>query len=269
MRLRSRFGSRGMSERFAEQAMAYERKVYQRIDRIFVMGDFLTQSFVNDFDIPPERIVNISHGANLDTIPEPRADKNYASAEVLFIAKEFERKGGRTLLPAFHRVRQKIPHAVLHVVGAPTPPPADLPLDGVKWHGFLRKEVPEQAAVLSDLLQRCSVFVLPSLYEPFGISVSEAMLYAIPPIITGDWGLGEKIEDGISGIHVKPGNEDELTAALSELLLNPAKAAAFGAAARKRGLERFTWPSVVNRLRESLETLRSQPPLNAVAQQKP
>lgn len=263
MRLRSPYGARGFDERRAAQALAYERKVAQKMDRVFVMGDYLAKSFSEDLGVEPRRIINISHGANLDEIPVPDPLKNYASLEVLFVGVEFERKGGRVLLPAFQRVRQKIPDAVLHVIGTRGEPPADLPMENVRWHGFKRKEVPEEAAVIEDLYRRCSVFVLPSFYEPFGISVSEAMLYGIAPIITGDWGVAEKVVPGVSGLHVKAGDEDGLAAALMELLGSPEKAASFGRAARQRGLDHFTWPAVVKNLGLALEEMHAEPPLSA------
>lgn len=263
MRLRSPYGARGFDERRAAAALAYERKVAQKMDRVFVMGDYLARSFSEDLGVEPRRIINISHGANLDEIPVPDPQKNYASLEVLFVGVEFERKGGRVLLPAFQRVRQKIPDAVLHVIGTRGEPPADLPMENVRWHGFKRKEVPEEAAVIEDLYRRCSVFVLPSFYEPFGISVSEAMLYGIAPIITGDWGVAEKVVPGVSGLHVKAGDEDGLAAALMELLGSPEKAASFGRAARQRGLDHFTWPAVVKNLGHALEEMHAEPPLSA------
>ena len=263
MRLRSPYGARGFDERRAAAALAYERKVAQKMDRVFVMGDYLARSFSEDLGVEPRRIINISHGANLDEIPVPDPQKNYASLEVLFVGVEFERKGGRVLLPAFQRVRQKIPDAVLHVIGTRGEPPADLPMENVRWHGFKRKEVPEEAVVIEDLYRRCSVFVLPSFYEPFGISVSEAMLYGIAPIITGDWGVAEKVVPGVSGLHVKAGDEDGLAAALMELLGSPEKAASFGRAARQRGLDHFTWPAVVKNLGHALEEMHAEPPLSA------
>jgi glycosyltransferase involved in cell wall biosynthesis len=139
-------------------------------------------------------------------------------------------------------------------------------MEGVRWHGFMRKEVPEEAAVIEDLFRRSSVFVLPSLYEPFGISVSEAMLYGIPPIITGDWGVAEKVIPGVSGLHVKPGDEESLVTALTELLTDPGKAESFGKAARQRGVDLFTWPAVVRKLRFELERMRQSPPLAGGAQ---
>jgi glycosyltransferase involved in cell wall biosynthesis len=264
MRLRSPYGARGFDERRAAQALEYERKVAQKMDRVFVMGDYLAQSFEEDLGVSPKRIINISHGANLDEIPSPDPQKNYASLEVLFVAVEFERKGGRVLLPAFQRVRQQIPGAVLHVIGTRGEPPGDLPLENVRWHGFKRKEVPDEAAVILDLYRRCSVFVLPSFYEPFGISVSEAMLYGIAPIITGDWGVAEKVVPGVSGLHVKAGDEVGLAAALLELLSDPEKAASFGRAARQRGLDFFTWPAVVKNLGKALAEMHEEPPLSSL-----
>ncbi len=264
MRLRSPYGARGFDERRAAQALEYERKVAQKMDRVFVMGDYLAQSFEEDLGVSPKRIINISHGANLDEIPSPDPQKNYASLEVLFVAVEFERKGGRVLLPAFQRVRQQIPGAVLHVIGTRGEPPDDLPLENVRWHGFKRKEVPDEAAVILDLYRRCSVFVLPSFYEPFGISVSEAMLYGIAPIITGDWGVAEKVVPGVSGLHVKAGDEVGLAAALLELLSDPEKAASFGRAARQRGLDFFTWPAVVKNLGKALAEMHEEPPLSSL-----
>ena len=264
MRLRSPYGARGFDERRAAQALAYERKVAQKMDRVFVMGEYLAQSFEEDLGVSSHRIVNISHGANLDEIPTPDPQKNYASLEVLFVAVEFERKGGRVLLPAFQRVRQHVPGADLHVIGTRGEPPADLPLENVRWHGFMRKEVPAEAAVIEDLYRRCSVFVLPSFYEPFGISVSEAMLYGIAPIITGDWGVAEKVVPGVSGLHVKAGDEAGLADALLELLSDPEKAACFGRSARQRGLDFFTWPAVVKNLGKALAEMQEEPPLSSL-----
>jgi starch synthase len=153
---------------------------------------------------------------------------------------------------------------VLHVIGTRGEPPGDLPLENVRWHGFKRKEVPDEAAVILDLYRRCSVFVLPSFYEPFGISVSEAMLYGIAPIITGDWGVAEKVVPGVSGLHVKAGDEVGLAAALLELLSDPEKAASFGRAARQRGLDFFTWPAVVKNLGKALAEMHEEPPLSSL-----
>jgi glycosyltransferase involved in cell wall biosynthesis len=136
-------------------------------------------------------------------------------------------------------------------------------MEGVQWHGFLRKEIPAENERLQVLFKRCSVFVLPSLYEPYGISVSEAMLYGLPAIITGDWGVAEKVEPGVSGFHVRPGHEDDIAAALDDLLGNPAKAAAMGLAARTRALDRFTWPNVIQRMRAAIEAASESPPLSA------
>jgi glycosyltransferase involved in cell wall biosynthesis len=74
--------------------------------------------------------------------------------------------------------------------------------------------------------------------------------------------VAEKVIPGVSGLHVKAGDEDSLTAALLELLTDPAKAEAYGRAARQRGVDHFTWPAVVRRLGVALEEMRQEPPLS-------
>jgi glycosyltransferase involved in cell wall biosynthesis len=253
MRLRSPFGAAGLSTRDNTRALAYERSLYQRIDRIFTMSEFLRRSFIEDFGIAEDRVISIGAGANLDHLPPANPAKDYGSGQILFIGMDFERKGGCELLQAFAKVRSQFPTAILHIVGPKNGPPANLPLDGVQWHGFLNKDVPEDASRLEALFHTSCVFVLPSLYEPFGIAPAEAMLHGIPAVVTGEWALAETVLDGKTGQHVKAGCVEHLASELHKLLIDPAKAQFMGNAARSHALERFTWQSVVRQLGRELE----------------
>lgn len=264
MRLRTAYGSKDINSKLAQEAIAFERSVSQRLDRIFVMGEFLAESFINDYDVDPSRIINIGHGANLDTTPEDNPSKNYSTPEILFIGVDFERKGGPQLLLAMNQLIKVMPHAKLHIVGPLHAPPSNIPLNGVVWHGFLRKEAPEEARKLNHLFEQCNIFILPSLYEPFGISVAEAMLHAMAPIVSGDWGLGEKVEPGISGLHVIPGDQSSIYEALLTLCTNSERMRAMGQAARARAIERFTWQSVVKKLCYHMNELQSHQPINTL-----
>ena len=58
-------------------------------------------------------------------------------------------------------------------------------------------------------MRRATVFILPSKYDPQGISTTEAMSYGIPAIVTNNWGLGENIEHGVTGLHLPELSEAE------------------------------------------------------------
>ncbi len=162
-----------------DRALAYERRVYHGMDRVLAMSGYLRDWFLRNFDVPPERVINVGGGMNLDRLPDYQEDKPYTSREVLFIGAD-SRKGGWELLKAFRAVRDKLPDAVLHLVG---PRQLSVPADlqgGVVYHGFLSKSDLAQKEQLEQLFRRCVLFVMPSLYEPFGIAPLEAIVHRCP-----------------------------------------------------------------------------------------
>ncbi|MEQ8662343.1 MAG: glycosyltransferase, partial [Gammaproteobacteria bacterium] len=62
-----------------------------------------------------------------------------------------------------------------------------------------------------------------------------------PIVATDVCGVAELIEDGISGLIVRPEDPDNLAAALAALLDDPARAAAMGTRIRAVVEERFSW----------------------------
>jgi glycosyltransferase involved in cell wall biosynthesis len=248
---------RSLSPRRVQAGLAYERKVYSGIDRVFAMSDYLRRSFINDFDVPAERVSNIGAGVNLDEIPEPTPDKRYDTQAVLFLGADFTRKGGPQLLEAFRRVRETHPRATLHIVGpkALTIPPEQSA--GVEFHGYLQKSDPAQMAVLNRLFRECCLFVLPSLYEPFGIAPLEAMLYEVPAIVSGDWALQESVTPGVTGEHVRPGSVDDLVDRMRSLLGDPDALARMGRAGREHVLAHHTWPAVVRKMIEEISAVQA------------
>jgi len=86
-----------------------------------------------------------------------------------------------------------------------------------------------------SLINAADVFVLPSLAEPFGLVLIEAMALGKPVIATNAGGPREIVEDGRTGLLVAPGNPAALGAAISRLLLDEGVRTTMGA----RGKERF------------------------------
>lgn len=262
LRMRSPYGRLLVSDRLVEKAMAYERRLYHRLDLILTMSEYLRRSFIDDFDVPPDRVVNIGAGANLDELPEVVPVETRKGQGVLFIGADFERKGGHVLLEAFAGVRAQMPEAELHIVGPRQGPPEGLPTEKVVWHGFLDKSSPDGAATMKRLLSECRALALPSLYEPFGIAPVEAMLHGMPAVVTGDWALGETVTQEVNGLHVKAGDAVSLKEALLRVLSEPGLAARLGGQAVSHAQRHFTWPRVVDKLRLALEAMESRPALN-------
>jgi starch synthase len=190
---------------------------------------------------------------NLRDIPPANPQKDYAAPRILFIGIDFVRKGGPQLLEAFRIVRGARPDAELHIVGPETIRDHS---PGVVFHGRLSKSDPAQKIKLESLFRESSVFVMPSLYEPFGIAPLEAMLYQLPCVVTDAWALREIVTPGFNGDLVPRGSIDAIATKLLQLLSDPKVLAVMGQHGRDVALHGYTWTVVASRMLTAMEHLR-------------
>jgi alpha-maltose-1-phosphate synthase len=234
--------------RSVRRALDDERRLYDRVDVLMTMSKWLGRSFVEHFDQDPAKVVAVGAGANFSDLPES-PERDFDRPRVLFVAREFERKGGPQLLEAFARVRESRPEAELWVVGEhidPDPPP------GVVFHGRIRRDTPEGEESMRRLYGEATAFALPSVYEPFGIAILEAMAWRLPCLGSPRCAIPEMIEDGVSGLLAEPDDPEALASALLELVSDPERARRMGEDGHRRYVERFTWDSVAGRMVDTL-----------------
>jgi glycosyltransferase involved in cell wall biosynthesis len=84
------------------------------------------------------------------------------------------------------------------------------------------------------LLKQLDLFVLPSLYEPFGRVLIEAMGAELPVVASMAGGVPEIVSPDETGVLVEPGNAEALASAIEETLLDRERARQMGLAGRKR-----------------------------------
>lgn len=106
------------------------------------------------------------------------------------------------------------------------------PETGVELAGFVEDSL--------SLVRAADLFVLPSLAEPFGLSIVEAMALEVPVISTRAGGPVEIIQEGKTGLLVPPGAAAPLTEAILALVSDPVAARAMGRAGRDDFQARFT-----------------------------
>jgi len=92
---------------------------------------------------------------------------------------------------------------------------------------------------INRLLAAYDLFVQPSVWEGFGLTVIEAMAMERPVVVTSVGGLPAIVRDGAEGTLVPPGDAAALAAAVIGLLGDPERRARFGRAGRARALSEF------------------------------
>jgi glycosyltransferase involved in cell wall biosynthesis len=158
-----------------------------------------------------------------------------AGSRVLFVGQIEPRKGVLELLEAARSFLDGRPEATLTLLGEPTPGHEDYAyrvrraaaapeLAGrVELAGFR----PDAARAMTEF----DLVVVPSLAEPYGTVSAEAAAAGRPAVISAVGGMVEVVLDGVTGLHVPPGEPAALASAVGSLLDDPDRMAAMGAAA--------------------------------------
>ncbi len=99
------------------------------------------------------------------------------------------------------------------------------------------------AAAYRLLSQTRSIFVLPSLYEPFGLAPLEAMACGLPVVATRHGGPSETLQEGTQryGILVDPNDPEDFAQGLLEVLASPTTWETLRKAGLHRIAARYTW----------------------------
>jgi glycosyltransferase involved in cell wall biosynthesis len=231
-----------------------EQSVYDDATVIMTLSQLLADTFSERFDIPKTKLSVVGAGPNFESDfhrPQAGDEAKPGPPTVLFVGRQFHRKGGDLLLRAFARVRSRIPQARLVIIG---PDEIGEPAGaGVELVGFLRKDHSPDRERLLRAYRSAGVFCLPTRFEPFGVSYLEAMFHSVPCIGPRAWAVPEMIVDGETGILVPTDDEEALSEAICRILSDPELARRMGEAGLKRARERFTWEAVTASMAEAMQ----------------
>jgi glycosyltransferase involved in cell wall biosynthesis len=185
-------------------------------DHWIAVSDFVRKFLVKRAGVPASKVTVIHNGLP----PEDEALPPPTSASACTVTRLSPEKGIETLIDAWAIVNRAAPEATLTIVGSGhladelNQRAAEIGVSGrVRFLGFQR---PPLAPV-----QDCSVFVLPSLSEGFGMALLEAMRAGKAVVASRVGGIPEFVEDGRNGLLVPPGDPAALSEAILSLLRNP------------------------------------------------
>ncbi len=250
-----------------------ERTAIEAADAVVAVSAGMRADILETYPaVDPARVVVIPNGIDPDEYqPDPGTDLlvrlgiDPDRPSVVFVGRMTRQKGIDHALEASVHIDPSA--QVVLCAGAPDTPEigAELRRRALERPNVVWVEEMVPRTTLVQILSHASVFLCPSVYEPFGITNLEAMACEVPVVASAVGGIPEVVVDGETGFLV-PIEVDEdglpvdparfarrLAARVNQLLADPAAAGAMGRAGRRRVLEHFSWPSIAARTVELYE----------------
>ena len=260
-----------------------ERTAYENADGVVAVSGSMKEDVQELYDVSRAEVEVIHNGIDIDQY-RPRPDESVLESYgvdpdqpyVLFVGRITRQKGILHLVEAIHHFDSGI--QVVLCAGAP-----DTEEIGEEMEARVeaaRTEADNPIVWIDEMLPRedvitmyshASVFVCPSVYEPFGIINLEAMACETPVVASTVGGIPEIVvpdETGLlvdvdptEGETVEPADPEAFARRLADgvntLMADPERRSRMGTAARSRVEEQFSWRAIAEQTLGFYKTLLS------------
>ncbi len=253
-----------------------EKLAYENAAAIIAVSGGMRADILRSYSgVDPTRVRVIHNGIDVEQW-RPVQDAAFLSGigmdparpSVVFVGRITRQKG----LPYLLRAAAELPPEVQLVLCAGAPDTPEIMAEvqegvrllqqtrqGVIW---IERMLPRDE--LSAILTAATTFVCPSVYEPLGIVNLEAMACGAAVVGTATGGIPEVVDDGVTGrlvpidqvadgtgTPVDPDRfVDDLARVLTDVAMDPKRAASYGEAGRERAARDFSWGSIADTTRE-------------------
>lgn len=217
--LRDRFGSdvphfHAVSRSRLDELRRRQEQICADAAALLPLSHWLAETYRRD-GVAESRLRVVHPGVNVP-LPPGRAvppRRRGHTRRLLMVGRDFERKGGSQVLGALALLRRDWDRPVeLTIAG-----PREWPLSGAIPPGvtFLGPQSPERVAALFD---EHDLFVMPSLFEAFGIVFAEALCRGLPCVGRDDCAMPEIIDTDTGGRLVRTEEPHELADTIATAL---------------------------------------------------
>lgn len=193
-----------------------EAQVARRLDGLFFSSEWAAREavrFYGPLGLGGVAMETLTHTTPFGAVLVPSMSREMLLArvdarpkdrlELLFVGKDWERKGGALALEVARLLRTGGERVKLHIVGCTPELPADA-AEYVELHGLLRQDVAEEWGRMLELFLDSHFLIVPTQAECFGIVFAEAHAFALPPISRAVQALPGVVKDGETGLLFDP-----------------------------------------------------------------
>ena len=261
----------------AYQASSWvEKTAYENADGVIAVSESMRRDVHDLYGVPFEKIGVIYNGIDLNEFrhsPNPEVLASYQinpdKPFVLFVGRITRQKGIIHLVNAIQHISKDI--QIVLCAGAPDTEEVGREMASkveeaqIKSHNdiiWISRIIPKKDLVA--LYSHASLFICPSVYEPFGIINLEAMACGTPVVASATGGIPEVVVHNETGLLIsfepvssadfEPRDPErfsyDLATAINNLLANPDKAEAMARKSRQRVEQHFSWSSIAQKTLE-------------------
>lgn len=218
-----------------------ELNLYTKTRVGFVTGSHVKKTLEENYHIPASKIMVVGGGYNV--LPDYTYDADrYKKKNILFVGVDWERKGGKMIESVFPEILKLHPDSTLTIVGCNP----ELSLPNCNIVGRIPKEQ------LSEYFSKASLFFFPTLREPYGLVVLEALLFKLPVVANNIGAMPDMVEDGVNGFLIDH-DKEEYIRIIDKLFAEPSLAARLGEAGYNKVIEKFSWDYIGKKISDEIK----------------
>lgn len=213
---------------------------YTAADEVVIVSENTAKEVQRFFHIPNDKTAVIHNG--IQSVRLKTIDHEVIPHSILFVGRLTWRKGLKSLIDALPMIIAKYPDTILFIVGEG---------DQKKSLKKIAKKYKIDGSIiflgnisnneLFEIYSKIQIYAQPSLYEPLGIAIIEAMSNSKPVVASNVGGIPELITNSKDGLLVEPANSSQLSKAIIHLFSYPEIAKRYGSQAQEKIRNKFTW----------------------------
>jgi len=241
-----------------------EMKLFKAVNGLSLTTQLQYEKLKELYNYDADNIEIIPPGVDIHRYIPPtpedlKVDTRTPEKFILCLSRIDTNKGHDLLLNAFALIKDQVKDVDLVIAGgSPNPKPRELGvfamMDEIISKNNMEERVSKIGYVADDMMkplyQQSQLFVLPSLFEPFGMTTQEAMACGKAVIASKFGGIRNVLSHGVDGMLVDAANPREFADALLELLQDDEKRKNMGIAARKLIEKEFSWEAIAEKFLE-------------------
>ena len=195
-----------------------EKRSLKHCDAVMTVSNLMKDEIEKRYRIEGRKISVIYNSGSIDENKEIKSIVKKKDRTVLYIGRLAAQKGVEYLLTAAKDVIRQYPDSMFVIVGSGYMQ-SNLERhakvlgieNNVSFEGFVKSEK------LADYYRDSDIFVSPSIYEPFGITVVDSMKLGVPVIVTDNTGAVEGMTDGKDYIKIEYRNSKSISDSIIRL----------------------------------------------------